>query len=264
MSCECAKCRQHYRTLGFTYAVPTEAEIQDAYQELAKQWDPAPYQDYPSMRADAEEHLKQIQVAYKELQGHNTVAVEAPAISVPSGSVPVVSVPIVSVPTENIPTESVFERPEDRSSISFGGAPGCQSGPHFTPEVEEIISRHLGKLGMALAIVDITGARSRTSSYAQFLLIAQLGIMMRDKRNMVSLLWHKDLGEINLIDKQKHGKPGMWQSLFEGTSGSQPKNELEIYRNNGMLFCSISSQADDSVKDVIYNFLQRKKDQAQS
>ena len=55
----------------------------------------------------------------------------------------------------------------------------------------------------------------------------------------------------------------MWQSLMGGPSGSQPKVELEIGRNNGTLFFSISSQAEDSVKKVIYDFLLNAKQQAQ-
>ena len=256
MSCDCAKCRQHYRTLGIAFGIPEESAIEEAYRESVKQWHPDLYQDYASLRAEAEERFKQIQVAYRELKEHNTVAVESTAESVPAKSVPVKSAPV-----ESIPVDSFFEKPKDRPSISFGGAPGCQTGPHFTPEAEEIIAHHLGRLGMALAIVDLSGARSQIRSYAQFLLIAELGIMSRDTRNIVSLLWYKDLGEINLIDKQ--GKPGMWQSLVGGSS-SQSKYALEIYRNNGMLFHAISGQVDDSVKEVIYNFLQRKKHQTLS
>ena len=244
MSCDCGKCREHYRTLGVGYGIPTESEIQDAYREAIKQWHPDLYENFASLRADAEERFKQIQVAYRELKEHNAVAMESPA--------------------EIASAEIVPEKPEDTPSISFGGAPGCLVAPHFTPEAEEIIGHYIGKLGMAVAIVDLTGSRSQTRSYAQFFLLADLGIMVRDAHNIVSLLWYKDLGEINLIDRQKHGKLGMWQSLVESVSGSQTKYALEIYRINGALFYSISGQVEDSVKTAINDFLQLKKIQSHS
>ena len=71
MSCECAQCRQHYRTLGIAFGMPSESEIEEAYQEAVKQWHPDLYENYASLRADAEEHFKQIQVAYRELKEHN-------------------------------------------------------------------------------------------------------------------------------------------------------------------------------------------------
>jgi hypothetical protein len=240
MSCDCGQCREHYRTLGIAYGVPSESEVQDAYREAIKQWHPDLYENFASLRADAEERFKQIQVAFRELREHNALAVESPV-------------------------ESAAVQPkEETPSISFGDAPGCLTGPHFTPEAEAIIARHLGKLGTALAIVDLTGSRSHSSSYAQFLLLAELGILMRDSSNIISLLWYKDLGEINLIRKQEPSKPGMWQSLVGSISGSQSRCVLQINRSNGKLFCSLSGQAEDSVKEVIYDFLQQKKDQSHS
>jgi hypothetical protein len=242
MSCDCAKCRQHYKELGFAFGVPSEAEIQEAYKEAVKQWHPDLYENFASLRADAEERFKQIQVAYRELNEHNSVVVAVES-----------------------PTESIVVQPKgETQSISFGDAPGCLSASQFTPEAEAIVSRNLGKLGTALALIDLSGARSRTGNYAQFLLLADLGMMVRDARNIISLLWYKDLGEINLIDKQKSGKPGLWQSLVGGVAGSQAKYALEVNRSNGMLFCSISGQVDDSVKKVIYDFLLRKKDEMHS
>jgi hypothetical protein len=71
MSCDCAQCRQHYRTLGIAYGIPSESEVEEAYHESVKQWHPDLYENYASLRADAEEHFKQIQVAYRELKEHN-------------------------------------------------------------------------------------------------------------------------------------------------------------------------------------------------
>ena len=74
MSCECAQCRQHYRTLGIAFGIPEESAIEEAYREGVKQWHPDLYENYASLRADAEEHFKQIQVAYRELKEHNAVS----------------------------------------------------------------------------------------------------------------------------------------------------------------------------------------------
>ena len=242
MSCDCGQCREHYRTLGVGYGIPTESEIQDAYREAIKQWHPDLYENFASLRADAEERFKQIQVAYRELKEHNSIAADSPAESVAAGIAP--------------------EKPEDKPPISFDGAHGCLVAPNFTPEAEEVIARYAKKLGSAVAIVDLTGSRSQTRSYAQFFLLADLGIMVRDAQNIVSLLWYKDLGEINLIRRQEPSKPGMWQSLVGGISGSQPKCVLQIVRNNGALFYSLAGQVEDSVKTAIHDFLQLKKNQS--
>lgn len=240
MSCDCGQCREHYRTLGIAYGIPSESEIQEAYRESVKQWHPDLYENFASLRADAEEHFKHIQIAYRELREHNTIGGEAPDQSSRAES-----------PIQGVRSVVVREAP----AISFGGAPGCFVRPDFTPEAEGIISRYLGKLGTAFAIVDLGG------NFNQFVLLAQLGIVVRDARNIVSLLWYKDLGDMNLIEK--HGKPSMWQNLVSGAAGSQTKIELEIGRNNGTLFYSISNQAEDSVKKAIYDFLLNAKLQAQ-
>jgi hypothetical protein len=290
MSCECAQCRQHYRTLGIAFGIPSESETQQAYQESAKQWNPEFFEGYASLRADAEEHFEQIQIAYRELKAHNAAmaesTVESFTVQPSSTTIPpsafirptVVTEPSAFLRSTAVPEPSAFTQPSAglppreeapvftfRASppISFRDAPGCLVAPHFTPEAEEMIRQHLGKLGAPLAIVDLSGTRSLPRSYAQFLLLTELGIMVRDARKIVSLLWFRDLGEIHFIDKQKPAKSGMWQSLFDGGSGSQSKCVLEIYRNNGTFFYSLSSHADDSVKKVIYDFLLGKKNQSQ-
>ncbi|MGA2277489.1 MAG: J domain-containing protein [Terracidiphilus sp.] len=241
MSCECAQCKQHYRTLGIAFGIPEESAIEEAYREGVKQWHPDLYENFASLRADAEEHFKQIQVAYRELKEHNAVAAESPLDSI------VVETKRVEMP-----------------SISFGDAPGCQAAPHFTTPVEEMIARQIGTRDTAIAIVDIGGVRSQNSSFSQFFLLTDRGIMVRDARNLVTLLLYKDLGEINLIDRQKPSKPGMWQSLVDGIAGGQSKCVLQINRNNGTLFYSLSGQAEDSVKKAIYDFLLRQKALANS
>jgi hypothetical protein len=209
MSCDCAQCRQHYRTLGIAFGIPEESAIQAAYEESVKQWHPDLYENYASLRADAEEHFKQIQVAYRELQDHNGVAVELPVES------------IVMKPDQSP------EPPPVATAISFGDAPGCLIAQQFTEEVEEIIARHLGKADRALAIVDLSGARSH-ASYSHFLLLASRGMMMRDARGLVSLLWYKDLGEVSLTDKRKGGGLGFSRRFMGGFAGSQHHCSLQI------------------------------------
>jgi hypothetical protein len=155
------------------------------------------------------------------------------------------------------PPRSVQEAP----ALSFDGVPGCLVASQFTEEIKQMIADHLGRLGSALAIVDLAGARSH-AGYSQFFLLAASGIMARDARNIVSVLWYKDLGEITLIDKRKQGKPGLWQKLVEGSSGDKPESSLQIYRSNGTQFISIGPQVDERAKRIIYNFLLSKKDQA--
>ena len=256
MPCDCAQCRQHYRTLGIAYGIPSESEVEEAYHESVKQWHPDLYENYASLRADAEEHFKQIQIAWRELKAHTGAAVDTPAESAPAARTPVDRSPVDSFFT---PPRSVQEAP----ALSFDGVPGCLVASQFTEEIKQMIADHLGRLGSALAIVDLAGARLYAAGYSQFFLLATSGIMARDARNIVSVLWYKDLGEITLIDKRKQGKPGLWQKLVDGSSGDKPESSLQIYRSNGTQFITIGPQVDERAKRIIYNFLLSKKDQAQ-
>jgi hypothetical protein len=254
MSCECGQCRQHYRTLGIAYGIPSEVEIEEAYREGVKQWHPDLYENYANLRAEAEEHFKQIQIAYRELKEHNAVATESPA-----ESLPVVSTPAASTPVDRNPVGSFFTQPrsvQEAPALSFGGAPGCLVASQFTTEIDEIVARHLGKVDTPLAIVDLDGARSY-ASYSHFILLAARGIMVRDARDIVSLIWYKDLGEVNLIDKSKSRIFGFSQIL----TGSQHNYSLQINRSDGAHFFSITNQVDDNIKIIIYNFLLRQKSQ---
>ncbi|MGA3081754.1 MAG: DnaJ domain-containing protein [Terracidiphilus sp.] len=237
--------------LGFTYGVPTEPEIQEAYKEAVKQWHPDLFENYASLRADAEERFKQIQVAFRELNEHNSVGVESPAEGAPAAG----------VATAGVAAQSVPEKPEELPYIAFGGATGCLNAGHFTPEAEAIVARHLGKLGAAVAIVDLGGVRAYDGSFSQFLLLGTRGSLVRDARNMMSLLWHTDLGEIKLIDRGGSSNPGGWQKLVKNIAG-QPKPELQIYRSNGVPFLTIANQVEDGVATAIYEFLARQKAQA--
>jgi len=251
MSCECAQCRQHYKTLGIAFGIPEEAAIEEAYREGVKQWHPDLFENYASLRADAEEHFKQLQVAYRELKEHNTVAAEVPTASVSVQSPIGVTQSFVRQATEETPV------------LSFGNAPGCLSRRQFTPEIEEMVTPHMGKLGMAQAIVDLSGKPLR-ANYAQFLLLAARGMMLRDARHNISLLWYADMGEVRLTDPRKRTTPRGWRNYPARLSGAPQGYELQIGRSNGVLFTSISTQADDSVKTVIYEFLMHQKNQPQA
>jgi hypothetical protein len=251
MSCECSRCRQHYRTLGFTYATPSESEIQDAYKEGVKQWHPDLFQDFAFLRADAEEHFKEIQVAYRELKEHNSVgaAAEMPVAAPVRGE------------TAKSSEWSMEPPPTERPTISFDGAPGCLAASDFTEEVKQMVAGHLGSRDTAVAIIDLGRAGSR-NAFAQFFLLGARGMMFRDGRGIISLLWYKDMGDVHLAESRSAGKGGLWGGFgakLAGHSGSQ----LQIYRSNGTLFFTIAEPVEDSAKRVIYEFLQRQREQAQ-
>jgi curved DNA-binding protein CbpA len=245
MSCDCGQCREHYRTLGVGYGIPAEPEIEAAYREAVKQWHPDLYENFASLRADAEERFKLIQVAYRELKEHNTIGGEAP---------------VERVGVQAQPGDQAQPREAEKPAISFEGAPGCLTAQEFTQEIEEMLSGHLGRIGVAVAIIDISGDRGARNDYSQFLLLATRGIMMRDVRGIISVLWSTDLGDVHLLEPRIIAKPSFWQRL----AGIQPSIELQIYRSTGTQFCSISSLVDDNVKTVVYNFLLQQKPQPQS
>jgi len=234
MPCDCDQCRWHSKTLGLEVGAPSKEAIRKAYRETAKRCHPDRFERNPGLRAEAEERFKQVQVAYQELEKHRKAPVERPV-------------------------EGIFRRPVAPPSISFGGAPGCLVGPHFPARVEEIIAEFRNPFGTILAIVDLEGPRPVGDAFSQFLLLASEGIIVRDARQVVSLLWYADLGELKLVDRRKKGKLSLWQEIVERVRGSQPNYSLQILRHDGTLFYSISGQVDDSVKTVIYKFLKRQK-----
>lgn len=225
------------------FGAPSESEIHEAYREGVKQWHPDLYENFASLRADAEEHFKQIQVAYRELKEHN-------------GGVEAEESPLDGV------AAAPMGAPAGAPPISFDGAPGCLVASQFTEEVEATIARYLGKSDTALAIVDLDGARSYGAGYAHFLLLASRGIMVRDTRNMVSLLWYKDMGAINLIER-RDVKLSLSQKLFEKVAGSQQSCVLQIGRGDGSPFFSLTDPVEENVVKTVYGFLVDRKAQAQ-
>ncbi len=242
MPCDCDQCRQHCMTLGLDLFAPSKAAIRKAYREAAKRWHPDRFEKQPHLRSQAEEKFKQIQAAYEALTKHSATPVALPVEDAVAG-----------------PAAPPSTRRPPPPPISFGGAPGCLVGPHFAAPIEKMIAEFRPTLETILAIVDLEGPNSENGGFSQFLLLASEGIMMRDSRQIVSLLWYADLGEIKLVDRRKNGKPSLWQEIADSLHGNRSNYSLQIYRRNGAHFYSVSGPVDDNVKTIIYKFLMRQK-----
>ncbi len=233
MPCACEICIQHARTLGLADKQVSKAKIRKAFRTQAKLWHPDQFENDAIKRLEAEEHFKQVQVAYRELWEHHEHPRQWPL-------------------EEAFPSKTATD---DSPRISFGGAPGCFVTPDFSPLADQIIARHLPRPENALAIVDLSGSGSRAGTFDQFILFTRDAILFRNARKIISLVWNTDLGEISLVDQRKQGKLGFWQRTAERISGIEQKYALEIYQRNGSHFCTIVGQVDDSVKKVMYSFL---------
>jgi len=281
MPCACEQCQQHAKTLGLE-ATASRDSIHRAYRDAAKQWHPDRFESDPAHQPEAEEHFKQLQIAYRVLTEHDEHPfIELTAIPYTPASEEFFKSPAPRAQSKPAATTGApgldsetwestnLNQPQPARSASaapqvpFGNLPGCFTGPHFPPHAAKVIDAHLGREHTALAIVDLTRAGAASGELSQFMLLASHGVLLRDILNMVSLLWYPDLGEITMVDQRRNGKLGLWQRLLEKISGSQHKYALHIHRRNGAHFCTIAGEADDSVKKVIYNFLLRKKYEAQ-
>jgi hypothetical protein len=241
MSCACETCAQHARTLGLADKQVTKASIRKAFRAQAKLWHPDRFENDEPKRLEAEEHFKLIQVAYRELWEHHENPIELPQEEEPFPR---------KRPTPDFP------------HISFGGAPGCFVAPDFSYHADQIVARHISNPENAVAIVDLSGAWSKAPTFKQFILFTRDGILLRNARQIISLLWYIDLGQISLVDQRKQGKLGLWQRIAERISGIEQKYALHIDRRTGTPFCVIGTQVDDSVKKVMYSFLLQMKAQA--
>jgi hypothetical protein len=252
MSCDCSRCRQHLRVLGLSAEAPSKEEIHQAYLEAAKMSDPEQVADYPSLRAQAEEQSKLIEVAYQELTEHcDSAGAESAVEATPADS----ALRAASV-------DSVYQAAPvaQAPSISLDGAPGCLVAPNFNQAAKEVFERHMGKQDSPVAIVDLS--QSRNGSFAQFFLLTNRGIMVRDVRNIVSVIWYADLGAVDLIDQSRPAK-SVWQKFVGKIGGSPEGYVLQICRSNGALFFSLSGETSDAVKSSLHSFLLQKKLEAQ-
>ncbi len=252
MPCICAQCGRNGKTLGLEPRQLSQAVLRKAFRRAAKQWHPDRFENEPKKRSEAEEHFKLLQVAYRELWEH----LESPQRTAPPEADPAAA----SAKAEPEPPPAP-PRPEDPPPF-FGGAPGCYTTPDFPRPVFDIIAGHLQDNERALAFVDLSYSRGNPREPTEYLLFTSYRIFARDAFNQVALLWYTDLGEIRLIDLHRDGKPSFWQRIVEGLTGIQRRYSLEIQRHTGGPFFTITRQADDSVKKVIYNFLRHKKNQA--
>ena len=233
MPCACESCLQHASTLGLADKQVSKAAIRKAFRAQAKLWHPDKFENDEPKRLEAEEHFKQIQIAYRELWEHH----EHPR----QWSV-----------EEPFPQRKA---PDNSPRISFGGASNCFVAPDFSPFADRIIARHLPHPEDAMAIVDLSGSGSKAGTFNQFILFTRDAILFRNAQKIISLLWYADLGEVTLVDQRKEGKLGFWQRISERISGIEQKYALEIHRRDTSHFCTIAGQVDDSVKKVIYIFL---------
>jgi hypothetical protein len=258
MPCVCERCLLHAKTLGFAPKPPTKAVIRKAYRVAAKLWHPDRFEKLPAKRAEAEEHFKRIQVAYRELWEH----CEASARSAQGRA--------QDKPAERKkgPGQGSSGQPPKSSKeplISFEGAPYCFVAPDFSPYANKIIlETRLEESEKLLAFVDLSAGASRSRSPGEYILLTSYRIFVRDAMKIVSFLWFDDLGKVFFVDRNKHRKPRFWQWIVDLFPGIEPRFSLEIYRRNGTLLYSLASAADDRVKKVIYNFLLQKKSRARS
>lgn len=247
MPCVCEKCLQHSRTLGLTARAPSKAAIRKAFRGAAKQWHPDRFENHPAKRLEAEEHFKQLQIAYRELWEHYEAPKREPEKS--AGS----KVPGATAPNKH--------EPQAPPSIFFGNTPGCYVAPNFPWSVWSVIARYLQDNERALAFVDLSASMAWKGNRSQYIFLTSYRIFVRDALNVISLLWYTDLGDVLFVSQKRHGKAGVWQRLVNYLWGRKEKYSLVIKRHNGAHFFSIDDQTDDRVKRVIYNFLSQMRQQ---
>ncbi len=260
MPCVCDSCEQHARIIGLDQCPRTRAGLRKGYRTAAKFWHPDRYERDPARRADAEEHFKQIQIAYRELTEHFDNPVQW-LIESTFGATPDTE-PFNAAAYNATPDRPAHRVSSVRPPIFFGNIPGCFVAPDFSTTADHIIMEHVSEPDCALAIVDLTGPGSEPGSLAQFILLTTHGLVVRDIRSIVSLLWYADMGEVRLVPKRRSALAGVAHRIFERLSGTEQKYALEIHRYDGSLYYSIASQVDDGIKKIIYNFLQQKRSES--
>jgi hypothetical protein len=246
MPCACEKCLQHARTLGLAEGAESKAGLRKAFHAAAKLWHPDRFENDPVQRLEAEEKFKAIQAAYSELTEHFENPVQ----------------PFTEPVAAYAPAEDFFVRParvNHEPRISFGGAHGCYVAPDFPLQAFDAAYAHVHEPDRPLALVDLSRHGSALGDLSRYILFSLHGIFVCDTLRQISLLWYEDLGELRFVDQRKQGKLPLRHRFIEKISGTEQKYSLEIYRRDGSLFYAIASQADDSVKKVIYNFLQQKR-----
>lgn len=239
MACVCRTCLQHSTTLGLAQAPSSKSAIHKAYRAAAKLWHPDRFENNQRKQVEAEERFKRIQIAYRELCDHWENPVRRPRDTEF----------VTPVRTQRIP------------AIFFGDAPGCYAAPHFPADAQLWIdATGLNSTETPVGFVDMFPGRGNISRY---ILLTNHKMYIRDATDILSVIWHADLGEVELIDSQAKGAAGPWQKLAEKLAGRTQRYSLRIKRLNGKLFRELKDQPDDRVKKVIYNFLLQMKSESQ-
>jgi hypothetical protein len=253
MPCACVRCLEHARALGLASQPKTKGAIRKAFRATAKLWHPDRFENEPAKRLEAEEHFKMVQAAYTQLIEHCDNPVELFTEEVRSQP------PADTIPDPFAdPFSSYRKQAEETLAIDFHGAHGCYTEQDFPEQALKIIWRHVREPDRAHAMVDLSRHGSPLGDLSQFILFTLQAIYVRDRHGILLLLWYEDLGALRFVDRRKNGKLGLWQRFVEGLAGTEQKYILEIYRRDGTLFFAIGDQADDSVKKLIYHFLQQK------
>ncbi|MGB0063958.1 MAG: J domain-containing protein, partial [Terracidiphilus sp.] len=209
---------QHAQVLSLEQTPRSRSVLHKAYRSAAKLWHPDRYEREPAKRSEAEERFKAIQIAYRELTEHLENPVQwliETAFAAPRDVGPFNAAAYHADPDSDAP-----RRVHTPPPIFFGGAAGCFVSPDFSAIADHIIMEHVREPERALAIVDLTGPGSPPGSLAQFILLTDQGVFVRDIRNIVSLLWYADMGEVRLALKRRRALAGVAHRIFERLSGT--------------------------------------------
>lgn len=126
------------------------------------------------------------------------------------------------------------------------------------------MATRLERSEQVVAFIDLGAGGSRAATHGEYILLTGYRIFVRDGLDIVRFLWFTDLGDVLLVDRNKYGKPRIWQWIVELFPVIEPRYSLLIYRRDRTLLYSLAGGADDRVKKVIYNFLLQKKSQART
>ena len=114
-----------------------------------------------------------------------------------------------------------------------------------------------------MAIVDLSGSRSRFASYSQFLLLATAESWCATPAASSPCsgirTWERS---VSMDGQGKRANRLLAEDSSGELSGSRVAASFSIYRSDGALFLSLTDQVEDSVKRTLYNFFLGKKAQA--
>ena len=254
MPCACDQCRRHAGVLGLGRQPLTRPVLRKAFLAAAKQWHPDRFERDPVQRAAAEERFKLIEAAYRELWEH----VKRPVRPTRDGWAGQ-EAGTASGAEPGAPATGATPKQPALPHIFLGGMPGGYDAAHFPHAVREIVAAHLQETERALAFLDLSTTPKRPGDLSQYLLLTSYRIFYRERMGIVSLLWYVDLGEISLTEPPPDRKPSLRQRIRARFSPLQRTSTLEIHRHTGALFCTLTAEADDTAKKVVYNFLRQVK-----